>query len=270
MVFWTKVLAVATSLGLGVSVSPGVTAAPEFRAFPQNDLHLEDSLHSLSGLSQTEASQIIDMAREVFLPVAQTWGDDELKIRLDWSDSTVNAVARRNPDRTVEIVVYGGIVRRYEMTRDAFAAVVCHELGHLYGGEPFDSLHPAARDLRIAAEGQADYYAARVCMNQLLPVVGSRSEAHSSLMGQLCESQDDGDLCLRKLRASLTTARLLARMQRAPTPQLDTPDASKAARTRTIGYPSPQCRLDTMKNGSLFKGRPACWFKAVGVSGFVR
>ena len=77
----------------------------------------------------------------------------------------VNANCMRN-NGVVTVNMYGGLARRPEVTPEGFALVLCHELGHAYGGTPY-----IFQQAQIAAEGQADYYGEQTCLKALLPHV---------------------------------------------------------------------------------------------------
>jgi hypothetical protein len=53
---------------------------------------------------------------------------------------------------------------------------------------------------------------------------------------------------------------IYAEVAREPIPKLDTCDERKVERTN-YGYPSVQCRLDTMLAGWNLGPRPNCWFR---------
>src|SRR6478609_9034269 len=63
---------------------------------------------------------------------------------------------------TYRVHMYGGLARRPEVTPDGFTLVVCHEVGHHFGGYPF------VRDAYWAAnDGQADYFSTLACARRL-------------------------------------------------------------------------------------------------------
>src|SRR5690606_23673424 len=66
-------------------------------------------------------------------------------------------------------------------------------------------------------------------------------------------------LCRRILRAAWATTHMAAARRDLEPPSFLTPDDSVATST-ILGYPSVQCRLDTMAAGVFLQERPSCWF----------
>lgn len=143
-----------------------------------------------------------------------------------WEDPRINALASRT-ENVWEIHVYGGLLQHPDLTDDEVFLILCHELGHHVGGPPL-----ASRNGWASSEGQADYWSAKNC-------------------GHLVRSPHQTALRLTQMYAS-------SLMQ--PSPDLSITDPTKVERT-FYGYPSPQCRLDTLLAG--FKGleRPRCWYR---------
>lgn len=178
-------------------------------------------------LPRASFEAVIRSFDETFSPYAQERGY-KLEIMADYNTTIVNAFARRW--ETDQLIVYGGIATIPHLTEDTLALVLCHELGHLYGGEPY-------RDeaTKVSIEGQADYWATNVCFKLMAPV----------------------DTYARALAASAILTAYLSHDGK--TPSLATPDLSRAAATN-MGHPGGQCRFDTMIAGILDQPRPCCWY----------
>lgn len=149
----------------------------------------------------------------------------ELVVIPLWEDERVNARATRK-DQQWLIEVYGGLLRHSEIGEDELLLILCHELGHHLGGSP-----TASRGGWSACEGQADFWSGRGC----------------------------GHLLANPTESALKLTRLYAAQGAGGHPRLETPDPTKVART-FFGYPSPQCRLDTILAGMNRHERPLCWF----------
>ena len=220
----------------------------------RNTLDTEDA-GFMTGVSQDEFNSIIQAALTAYHDDAQSRGET-LTINARWEDPTVNANCSRI-DGTVTINMYGGLARRNEVTPDTFALVLCHELGHAYGGTPY--IRPA---VQIAAEGQADYYGMQVCMRRLLAQIPSDSNALApdELISDRCTTADDPTMCTRRLIAGENIAHLFAAIKHTDVPSYTTPDTSVVTQTE-LSYPKTvQCRIDTYYNAVLNLPRPACWF----------
>lgn len=139
-----------------------------------------------------------------------------LRINNLWSDGTVNAQAYRRGS-VWYVDAFGGLARYPGMTKNAFIAVLCHELGHHLGRAPrYDRNTDWA-----ATEGQSDYFATLRCMKKL---------GISSAI------------------PSLALATVLADLGGERKPSRSTRDASRVSRTYE-SHPDAQCRLDTMDAG---------------------
>ena len=236
----------------GVLVSIFVLASPTHQFAPDNSLHLEDTLEK-SSAGEEVFNEIIDVARDLYLPYAEERGE-RLIFNKRWEDSTVNASMSRSWG-TVSVNMYGGLYRRPEVTPEAFALVVCHELGHAYGGVPY-----LRSSSKISAEGQADYYGAGECLKKVMAVVEVSHEASSMELPYADAVCDNGD-CIRGLKAGLGLGTLLQVLMEQPPLSYETPDQTIVTRTE-LSYPrTAQCRLDTYRAGTLDQPRPACWFK---------
>ena len=225
-----------------------------FQFIQQNTLDTEDAAFT-TNVSEDDFNAIISAALDAYSGDAQARGET-LVINRNWDDSTVNANCARR-DGTVTINMYGGMARRNEINVDAFALVLCHEIGHAYGGMPY--IRPA---LQIAAEGQADYYGMQECMRRLLSriPVDANSLSPDELVSERCNASQDPQLCTRELIAGEHIAHLFAALKHTDVPNYTTPDKTVVAQTE-LSYPKTlQCRIDTYYNAALQTPRPACWY----------
>ena len=221
---------------------------------PENDLWMEDSLDLVdSNASQALFNQIIDIGSGLYADTAKKWNETLSFSRL-WSDPTVNASSWRDGRGSTDVTMYGGMMRRSEVSPLGFALVMCHELSHLYGGTPFiDSA------MRMSAEGQADWSGAGWCLyNVALKLKDTTPFQTTVFMDKSCKSDP---ICLQELNAANGLGTLLANLGRERTPNFETPDPLVVSRTE-LSYPrTAQCRLDTYLNGVLGLERPRCWYK---------
>jgi hypothetical protein len=183
-----------------------------------------------------------------------------LRISRDWQGDREDAWSARSGN-TWRMWLYGGLARRPELTTDGWRTILCHEMGHFFGGEPLGRGG-------LAAEAQADYYATSVCLPRLWGDStfqdAPATEQNPDLPAAIVESCDQWDteraaICRRSLRAAWTTLHMAANDREQPAPDFLTPDASVVDQTITR-YPSVQCRLDTFVAGALDQERPACWY----------
>lgn len=155
--------------------------------------------------------------------------NQSIVVQLQMLNSRVNAEITRE-NNLVMIEVMGGMVNHPQMNANAFKLLLCHEWGHFMGGAPFK-----ARGGWSSTEGQADYYSGLIC---------------SKLLGMDEASFIDGALALTGIYALVT--------HELP-PKLESCDQTRVQRIN-FGYPSVQCRLDTIIAGWRNLPRPSCWY----------
>lgn len=201
-----------------------------------------------NGYTQAQLDYVLSVFSKVYTSIISERGG-QFEIESDWTDGAVNAFAWRERD-IYRIEVPGGLSRYALMTEDAYIALICHELGHLLGGEPLS--------YDISFEGQSDYYSTNTCLKKILPLIKNTSPEASAEVKDLCGADL---ICQRSLMASLSLGRFDARIAKVKDPQISTPDKSIVEKTLQ-SHPQPQCRLDTRVAGALNKPRPSCWYKA--------
>ncbi len=164
--------------------------------------------------------------------------DEELVIMGGWNDPTADmAFARRW--ESAQVLIYRGMAHRRELDTDALILIICHELGHLYGGFPFSN-----ESNKLSLEGQSDYFATKQCLTRAL------------------QSYDDRLVEQRVYQAMLNVGKFLANNRGISHPEFKTPDQTEVEETLRT-HPEPQCRLDTFLSGLEDRPRPKCWFSRI-------
>jgi hypothetical protein len=202
----------------------------------------------------------------------------------------VNAFAEKEKGK-VMITIYGGLARHPAITLDGFDAVLCHELGHHFGGYPKKMTNKWS-----SVEGQADYYATTKCLRYYWENENNQVwvESHDvpDYVKMKCAlsyptSSKEQNLCARLSMAGLSVAKMIQALDyETVDPEFHTPDPTVVVSTQMM-HPYSQCRLDTLFNGSLctvdkdvpfddreevagscheklgfeLGNRPKCWFK---------
>lgn len=230
-----------------------------------------------TGLSESTFNSLIDHFEAVFAPVILSKTNKKLVIKRDWPSDRVNAHATKDMENNYLLSVEGGIARNSEITPDGLWMILCHELGHHFGGAPKQFRGNSQLKSWSSAEGQADYYAATKCFPRLLEF---KSEIGEKLKHKLNEvlasrpkefsridSADDeevslaikkcpGNLCVRMSLAGLSMGRVFASLREGHEwPSLSKEDSFEVLRTIT-SHPSPQCRLDTIVSAANCKQNP--------------
>lgn len=231
---------------------------------PENDYNIPAGLKlNYKTLTEQEFNDVITAVETVYAPVVAEKGG-KLKIQRNWKDGTVNAYAKRSGS-TYVVAMFGGLARHKETTKDGFAMVVCHELGHHIGGAPKSTSIAGgwggSGSVRWASnEGQSDYFASLKCMRnvfkgdnnkKIMADVQVPAAVQTQCAKNFGKDNDEYYMCERSSMAGLSLARLLSDLRKdSKKPTFDTPD------TRVVGatdhsHPQAQCRLDTYFAGAI-------------------
>ena len=163
------------------------------------------------------------------------------------------------------------------MTADAYAAMLCHEMGHLLGGKPYSesTLKPTAEwvsNTPSSSEGQSDYFSA-ACLKNMFSAdkeFDVSKIAVSARIINLCAAKylnvADEIICLRSVKSGFELMVYIASIyeQYGPNSNMPRPsmDLSEADGVSANGmYPTLQCRFDTFVAGALQQKQPGCWYK---------
>lgn len=237
-----------------------------------------------TSLSRVEVDNILRDFSKIFEPEFKA-KNQKLVLLNDWDDPMINALAYQNlPVASVDIL--GGMSRHPKMTFNALKGILCHEIGHHLGGTPYKEIPDAAW---MSAEAQSDYYMTLNCLRKIY--ANEKFSLPHSLpqsLGQKCDeyfnSVQERNICKKSIQASYEMIQVFHHVfQEAgvvvPQPSLNSRDHLQVSLITRDGYPSLQCRLDTMIEGALCNKecqkyalepnlvivplsghRPSCWF----------
>lgn len=256
---------------------------------PENKVSIPES-KSTKGINESQFLEVIQKVSKIYVPIADNLGVD-LAFYKSWSSNTVNAYADRSYENHWNVTFYGGLARHETITMDGFTLVVCHELGHHFGGAP-----QKTGNTWSSAEGQADYYAPLKCLRRVWEKEDNEAAVASlhvpEFVKNKCETSfndhKDRLICMRSSLAGLSVALLMQAIEyESITPQFNTP-STEIVNSTYLMHPAPQCRLDTYfqgalcpvkleeeldetntklgachpANGDKVGNRPMCWFKS--------
>ena len=245
MRYRTYLSIVALVLAIGVSSCLKPNKRQKF--MPINDLYKEDvitpAIISDTAVSREFFYQLLNDFQEKYSPIVSQVGG-QLVVHGDWQNPTVNAQANQ-ADGLWNVLLFGGLARRPEITKDGFTLVVCHEMGHHLAGYPFYSGSWGS------TEGQSDYYSGMACARDFWIDDLSINAAYRSIIPDIpkkeCDAswydQENKDLCYRIMMAAKSTTNLLATLS-GTSVSFKKRDATKVEKTYE-SHPLPQCRLDT-------------------------
>jgi hypothetical protein len=221
---------------------------------PENDLNIPVSHKSINGIDEKVFNQVIDEVTAHYKPIIEKMGDKLVMNRL-WDNGTVNASAQRSGKKVI-VNMYGGLARHDKITKDGFAIVLCHELGHHLGGAP--KIKRLFLGSWASNEGQSDYFATYKCFKRAYRAddnieIVNKMEIDITVEDKCTEvykSAAEAALCMRSAMASKSTADLLASLRNSAMPKFNTPDPKVVKKTDN-SHPAAQCRLDTYFQGAL-------------------
>jgi hypothetical protein len=225
---------------------------------PKNTHSSSTGRGSSASKSKKSFMDTIEFVQQGMDPVIKAAGI-KLTWNIDWNTKVENAFASSQGGKNRTLTIYGELYRNPLITPDSFSFVLCHELGHVLAGAPFSAKVPV-----LSAEGQADYYAANVC----LPLVfqgQNNIEAIRRLnvpirIKNRCDSKwrvkEDSAICQRTIMAGLSVFTWIAESSGIDHLDLLQRDRSSSNETITYGYPEVQCRLDTAMAGAYCNKGP--------------
>lgn len=162
-------------------------------------------------------------------------------LKASWESPYFGAGVSLQNDQ-FELMILGGTSRIDHMTPSAYAAIVCHEAGHILGGAPHQTIQGAEWS---TSEGGADYFSAKVCLPKYFSSIGITQE---NIPAKVEEAGYEMFDALRPYDSSGFSNELIRYQFIAP--------ATNISLINT--YPSLQCRYENYLPGIT---RPSCWWK---------
>lgn len=217
--------------------------------------------------SEITENEFYKLSKDVFDVFPQ---DEEQKIlmQLDWMNPYMSAWANKSGD-IFSINFWGGFARLPFMTKTAWEFIVCHEIGHIRGGIPKQTI----KDFEWASsEGQADHFAVSECLPFYYRKTSALKNRHINSFPieidkcfGLNLSQEDEKICLAILEGGRVFSEVLKYLNFTKTKLSYETPASKSDKLIRNSYPIPQCRLDIFFEAvnCLDKqqcDRASCWY----------
>ncbi len=225
-----------------------MTVSAEASTLPKGTVLRPDTRLGVDGLEKGQFDAIIDKIENLYRPIFGKLGATLVVDRL-WESEEANAFAFKNGSEW-HVELHGGLARRSEVTLDAYALVICHEVGHHLGGFPFTFSG-------MSNEGQSDFYATHTCA----PIIwGDEKEKNAEFRSispetviKSCniawDDRDRRNLCYRTAVAGKSVSDFFA-ANSGTTTYFDKKEQNKVSQTINF-HPQAQCRLDTYVEGAL-------------------
>ncbi|MGI4992821.1 hypothetical protein ACRXCV_09340 [Halobacteriovorax sp. GFR7] len=174
------------------------------------------------------------------------------QVDINWESKTLNAsVGYKRHSESVRFSFHGEFVRKNKLSKDAFALIACHEVGHIIGGYP--KVMPTQK---YSSEAQSDYFATNECLKKYFVANSAENVDISGISSEKLSQCKDDKLCLRGLGAIRDASVIY------PGSDINAKSDHISKVTIFNDYPQNQCRVDTLKAGLLNQPRPNCWFKS--------
>lgn len=211
---------------------------------------------SLSFADEVSLLKSVEKAQDVFFPISEKY-QTNFVIRVNFKDDSIEGTYTlvTNKNRIINLSK-GLFLGVRKLGADAQDILLCHEIGHAFGGYPFSDDLMAERIFKTSSEGQADYYATQSCVKALWSADsgGGRTISISEELQARCDDvwsiTSERLVCYRSLSAIEEVADLFK--------GINYGEASLLASSKEIvdwtnnhSYPSNQCRVDTLVAGAL-------------------
>lgn len=227
----------------------GIASTKVNNCFPESSKRYPISTFKSLGMNEVEFNQIIQTFSSKLQNYVFDTSGKTLSLVGDWKSERANAYITRDMEDNPKIVLNGGMARHPKMTRDGLYLVLCHELGHYFGGAPKSFRGNTTRRSWSSAEGQADYFASNKCLPLLINELNDGYD-YSFVRSNNEKEECQTGVCSRIRLAGLSVANVFASLKNSAKPELDKKDTSVVYNTN-YGHPSPQCRLDTFLAGAV-------------------
>lgn len=228
------------------------------------------SIQSPASISKIQYDDVLNRLDNIYRPIIERRSKGlPFTLTRKYENNEVNAHAGKLKDKW-DIIAKGGFAKHPLATKDSFALIICHEIGHLVGGLPtvVPEWYNSNFKPKNSAEGQADYFASAKCMKKYLSVENNKVIVSSmyipSIIKDSCDNiygttTEESAVCQRSIIAGEVQAKLLADLKikegitdiTMSKVAVDTPDQLIVDKTNIAGYPSVQCRLDSYIAGAL-------------------
>lgn len=223
---------------------------------------LKDQSPRISELTKDQSKKIVaDFLK--FSAVFLKKENRELQINLDWENPYYAASAQLLKNK-IQITLWGGYLRAPGNNKSILALTLCHELGHLVGGYPKQTVDV---EENASAEAVSDFFAAKDCLDLFYQ---SHPEYAPAEVPSDVQSFCQGDkACELTVESGRQTFLYLQKWSYVPyTPVQIFAPTETVTEFSPNTYPSFQCRLETVKVGARCAAQenrsscqpPPCWW----------
>ncbi len=212
------------------------------------------------GLSEIQYYKVLSNFFAQYVNLVQDKTGKPFEVKFDWHNNYFGAFAELRENK-YSISLWGGMARAEGMTEEVAYTILCHELGHILGGDPKQTIKYSDW---ASIEGQSDFFATKRCMPHLLKSIKMKTSSISSYAKEICKGNKE---CETIASASYLTNLFFIKWSYKKNIEVSFEKIfiPEAIDLNLNTYPTEQCRLETMLRGAeclVNKNceRPSCWY----------
>lgn len=225
-----------------------------------------------AAISQQKYERVVKTLVDLYRDDIKRQSNKSLRIGIVWETNIlVDSANQVGPWAIISLT--GRLPRHPEINSEASAIMVCHEIGHLLGGEP--TMTDSAFKAWSSVEGQADYWATSQCMWKFIGKMPNKevqnlqaemlspgfSKQHEKYCQDMFSDEESVKGCYQIMNGVLSLQNYFNSLPEAKDNKAQVFNRDTGIREKTLNrYPSFQCRIDTMIDGIGNQPRSACWF----------
>ena len=212
------------------------------------------------GLSESQYYKVLGTFMVEYYQLVKTKTGKDLIINFDWQNKFFGAFAKDEGTK-YSISLWGGMSRAEGMTEELAYFILCHELGHILGGNPKQTIPGSDW---ASSEGQSDFFAAKRCIPYLLKKIPMKKRHASKRTDEICKGDTQCETIASIGKEFINFAQRWSFQNYTEVKLGEIPAEVPKSLLRNV-YPSDQCRVETVIQGATCLvnancSRPVCWY----------
>lgn len=212
------------------------------------------------GLNESQYYKVLGTFMVEYFQLVKNKTGKDFVVNFDWQNNYFGAFAKDEGGK-YSISLWGGMGRAEGMTEELAYFVLCHELGHILGGNPKQTIPGSDW---ASSEGQSDFFAAKRCMPHLMKKIPMKKRHASKRTDELCRGNLQCETIASIGKEFINFAKRWSFQNYTEVKLGDLPAEVPRSMLRNV-YPSDQCRLETVIQGATCTvntkcERPVCWY----------
>lgn len=212
------------------------------------------------GLSESAYYKVLGTFMVEYFQLVKSKTGKDFVVSFDWQNKYFGAFAKDEGNK-YSISLWGGMSRAEGMTEELAYFILCHELGHILGGNPKQTIPGSDW---ASSEGQSDFFAAKRCMPHLMKKIPMKKRLASKRTDELCRGNFQCETIASIGKEFINFAQRWSFQNYTEVKLGDIPVEKPKNLLRNV-YPTDQCRLETVIQGASCLvnsncSRPVCWY----------